>query len=439
MKTTITRLIFTLFLLCANTCLFSSETELENELKLKIEFTRLMYSASIDISQDLTVKDLEENNPQIRTILKNTLEKYHHFFETKLEIPSDKKNIFKKMLTGLSYEKIISLIKKTTLHIEVIFKRKGIGLGIAMVAGILSEYLVPIILVNIGLAKLIPLSMMTPWTLIYSIIPNKINKFLINKELEDILGGKNNVKAYFAQQKEVLKKLNLKNSSEYLAPIKSNSDNIILNLKLESKPLWKKLLSKFGAFNNGLELESILSFIKEENLNSSYIDYLLNSETIEDNSKKILLVNHIFSVDNLEIENKFISKFHSHLVLVHSSKNYDAHWKWANEMLKKKTIEDVIKGIDQTPKTMTAKELALIWDEILIPEYLKYLDLSFFEAREMIKEFEIVKAKLILLNENQIVEAKTQEVYTFLKKIVSGKSFKGCKNTPSKILNYLKT
>jgi hypothetical protein len=233
--------------------------------------------------------------------------------------------------------------------------------------------------------------------------------------------------------------LNLKNASDYLIPIKSNSDNIVLNLKIETRPLWKKLLSKIGVLDEGIEVEKLESFLREENLNSPYINYLLSSDTIEDNSKKILLINHVFSLNNLELENKFISKFHSHFVLLHSAKNYDLHFKWTNDMLKKKTIEDVIKGIDKTPKTMTAKELALIWDEILIPEYLKHLDLNFFEARDMIKEFEIVKAKLFQLNENQIDEHKTQEVYAFFKKIVAGKNFKGCKNAPSRILNYLKT
>ncbi|MGZ3809755.1 MAG: hypothetical protein ACXVCE_16855, partial [Bacteriovorax sp.] len=181
---------------------------LEKEFRLRAEFISVMIQAGEDIDRNVKVdKAIFDQPEKMMTLLQEKILVYHRFYEEALQIPTEKKEIFKKGFQSLNWEKISAIFKKTHIGVEIFFKRKGFGLGIAIMAGFLCEYLVPAILIHIGLAHLIPLSMMTPWSTVYSFVPGGIQKTKIRKMLNEALGGKAQVEAYLEQEDMLLKHL----------------------------------------------------------------------------------------------------------------------------------------------------------------------------------------------------------------------------------------
>jgi hypothetical protein len=134
---------------------------------------------------------------------------------------------------------------------------------------------------------------------------------------------------------------------------------------------------------------------------------------------------------------KFELKFKDQFLKLKSNNHWEEVWQWTKKMKRMRNINDVLAGIDQLPKDIKPLEIATIWEDILLPEYIKYLDLSYSEARIMFNHFEVLKAKLHHLPNDGIEEKYRNEIFTYLKKIIGGKQFRGCKNSSGAITKYL--
>ncbi len=415
--------------------------KLNADLKLKLEFTHVMLKAGEDLDIKIEKEIGIDKNPfdhpeKLSKLLNEEVGVYRSFFEKSLNIPKEKIGFFREVFNRIDWSKIIPMLKKAHLGIEVFFKKKGFGIGLAVMAGIMCEYLVPVTLIHLGLANLIPFSVMTPWSVMYSFIPGVIQKRKINSMLVESLGSQEKVMAYNKQQEEMSKLLHLSSPDDFLLPIRDLGDEV-QSITIHQEAWWKRILPDFGFESKYLNDKTLRQFLEDNNVDEPYINWIQKNSSLDKNTKIVLIVNHLFSKGDSSIEQKFLEQFSDQLINLKTNPRWEETWNWVQNMKKIRKMSEVLKGIDQLPEETTPKEIAVLWEDILLPEYIQHLDLNYGEARNMVDQFEVLKAKLYLLPNEGIKEQTRGEIFSFLKKIIAGKNFKGCKNGPDKIVKYL--
>jgi hypothetical protein len=415
--------------------------KIDSELKLKVEFTHLMQKVSHDLDLKISKEFKPSENPfdqpeKLTRLLKEESVIFRTHYEETLHLPKESASKFRFLFDHLDWGKIVPFMKRAHLGIEVFFKRKGLGIGIAVMAGVFCEYMVPAALIHLNLAHFIPISMITPWATIYSFVPGIIQKAKINSMLLENLGSKSAVEAYKVQQKEMSAALKLLSPDDLMLPVR-DSEGEIESVIIHHDTRWKKIISKIGFENDFLNLINLKKFISENNISDSYINWILEHKKLSNESRISLIVLHLYTLDNQGDIEKFELKFKDQFLKLKSNNHWEEVWQWTKKMKRMRNINDVLAGIDQLPKDIKPLEIATIWEDILLPEYIKYLDLSYSEARIMFNHFEVLKAKLHHLPNDGIEEKYRNEIFTYLKKIIGGKQFRGCKNSSGAITKYL--
>ena len=407
-----------------------------NELDLKTEFTRIIIEAGLRIDREnpnLNFNDDKKINQLIQTEIKN----FGNFYLTKLQIPKEKHNQFKAIFINLKWDQVKTLIKKAHLGIEFVFKKRGFGIGIAIMCGMLSEYLVPFALINIGLAKLIPLSMMTPWSLIYSFVPNLANKMKIQNMLVETLGDKEKVKAYLAQQDEIYQILKVSGPSDLIIPLKDMNRELEY-LVVNQHPWWRSVLSKIGFKPDGISLNEVVNFLEINQALNSYTNSIIEDGNLSNFEKINLLTEEIFAKNDSGLADKFRLSFSNSInQVVRKDGDWELIWEWTLKARKVNSLAELKVLTKQIPDQMSAYHLALIWEQILLPEYVKKMDLNFTTSRKLVTDFELYKTKLNLKGTNAVNDELIHETLTYINKVVEGHHFNGCHNNVQKIMTFL--
>lgn len=311
-----------------------------SELDLKTEFTRIIIETGLKIDRENPNLDFQ-NEKKINELIQKEISNFGNFYLEHLKIPKEKHSKFKLIFSSLKWDQIKRILKKGHLGIEFIFKKKGFGIGIAIMCGVLSEYLVPFALINIGLAKFIPLSMMTPWSVIYSIVPNLVTKIKIQSMLEKTLGDKEKVKAYLAQQDEIYNLLKLSGPSDLIIPLKDMGQELEY-LVVNQHPWWRSLISKIGFKPDGISLTEVVTFLEENQATNSYTNSIIDDSNLSNFEKINLITEHIFSNSDTNVSDKFRLTFNDSINKIISKDNHwESIWEWTIKAKKVSSIEDL--------------------------------------------------------------------------------------------------
>ena len=408
-------------------------------MRLRADFISLMMRVGEDIDKNGNLEaNLFDHPDKITKLLEEKMLVYEAFYEKGLMVPMEKKQIFKKMFLSLRWDKILPLLKKAHLGIEVFFKKRGFGIGIAVLAGVLCEYLVPVTLVNLGLAHLIPFSMMTPWTTMYTFIPGYLNKLQTRKTLVETLGGKIQTEAFLKQQSELLKTLHMHSPNDLIFPIENSEvDGVIKNVVVQNQSFKGKILQRMGWKKEALTLGSVSKFISDNSIEDPYITWLLENPNLDKDIKTGMISSHLFNLGSGEIEEKFQKAFADNIILLKNQTEWDDAWTWVQMMKKVKNVDELLVKIKDAPTSLHPKELAILWENIFLPDYAIRFDLTYSESRRAFDLFTSMKAKLMTSESEYIDDQVRNELFMYLKKISLGRSFKGCQNVPEQIAKYL--
>lgn len=410
---------------------------LEGDLSSRMQFISLMLKTGEEIDREGEIDQALLNRPEkLTALLQNKIKIYYQFYEKALNIPIDQRALFKKMFLSMDWKKLVPLIKKSHMGIELFFKKKGFGLGIAVMAGIICEYAVPAILIHMGLPHLIPLSMMTPWSTIYSFIPGYLHKLKIKKMLNESLGGKIEVEAFLKQQENVLKNLHMKSPDDFIFPVDID-ENVTKSLVIEKSSLHNTIKDLLGFNQNRLNYDSLRRFIDSNSLNDSYINWIIHNDRVSKEVKAGFMASHILNLENPAIKIKFMEEYSEFVIHLQGKTNWEETWSWTQEMKKIRNFDELYKKIDEAPVGIGPKEFAAIWENMLLPEYAMKFDQSYSESRRMFEQFDELKVKLLNSKGSEIDYQAKDLIFKYLKKIVVGKSFKGCRNTPAQINQFL--
>lgn len=413
------------------------DQQIEKDLVFQLKFMKLMLQVGEDIDREIGSDQKIFNQPAKMTeLLKKKLVVYHKFFESSLQIPESKKMEFKKYFLALKWEKIVLILKKSHMGMEIFFKKKGPGVAIAIILGFVCKFTIPVILSSMGLSHIIPYVILLPYPIMFSFIPGQLNKLKVKKALTDELGGSVQVAAYFQQQEMTLKALHTKSPSDFIIPI-SEANNLVENAILEKSTVKNIFLEKLGFHKEKLNFKSIKKFLIENHVNDDYVEWVISTKSLDNDLKGILITTHLFSLGDKELESAFKNQFSANILTLKKNSHWDSILAWTQDMTKVHEFDEMLTKLEQAPEEITPKELALIWEEMLLPEYTVNFHMNYSEERSLYVEFDVLKAKLNLSSSNSFDFKTKNEIFTYLKKIKGGSHFEGCHNPPAKIAKFL--
>ena len=99
-------------------------------------------------------------------------------------------------------------------------------------------------------------------------------------------------------------------------------------------------------------------------------------------AKVALILNHIFSTMDEEVQFKFKDKFASSFVTLNQSTSWKGMRSWTKRMLMMKDWEDVKAGLKELPEWVDAGEVEGIWKNILLPHYSESIGIGYFNTEE---------------------------------------------------------
>lgn len=409
------------------------------EMKFALEFSNIMMRVSEEVFQDEEQfrRALREShsNPEALEPIKKGFLIYAREYEKFLGLNLDHSVKFQSFWKKIDITKTASLIEKSLVGMKIFFKKRGFSMALAVAMGLVSEWLVPVILVKIGLSVLLPISMVTPWSMMYLSIPNSINKAFVKRKIIKDLGGKQQYNAYMAQLHASYDVLKLTNPDQLILPI-ANRGSLVEAVVIPKQSTWNSLLTKIGLHPKRLNYQSLKLFIAEHGLSNNYVEWINKNPEFDKSVKVYLLVNHILKNDDPDITSHFKTKFNNHFVTVQNNANWNTVEKWAKEMIKAPTARDAYFRARNVPEGTSVNEVLQLWQKMYMPEYVTRLPIGYKEYRSIDDALERMRAKSITMD-NPVWDSQWQD--EFLEKVISplSKSLNNCSSKEASFLKYL--
>lgn len=411
--------------------------DLDKELRLQTEFFNLMLQVGKDIDSDPKIDNgIFNNTDQMAALIQNKIKIYQSFYEEALQIPSEKKSLFRKYFLSLDWKTISTIFKQTHIGAERFLKKKGVGVGIAIMLGFVCEYVFPVILMNIGLPQLLPITFVTPWAVIYSFVPGSIQKLKIRKMQIEALGGKVEYLAFQKQREMVMGALHMHSPDDLIFPLQE-VEGMAKGMVIPKVSWEVRFMEMLGLKKKSFGYNSVFKFLSENSLSDPYITWLIENKKISKEMKAAYITGHLLSLNNPDISDKIYTTFSENIITLKNNSNWSELWDWTEEMKKVSNMDELFLKIEKTPSSIHPKELVIIWENILLPEYAVNLNLNYFEGRRLFDQFEVIKAKLQTSGSSELDLASKNELYAYFRKVLDGRSFKGCYKDPRQINEIL--
>lgn len=411
----------------------SVETFSAQELKLQLELTRVM----VDVADSLDRKIGAEENPfsrpeKLQVLIREEAQKYARYYETTGVIPQEKIPAFRKFLAQIKWDNLVQLMKKAHLGIDVFLKRKGYGFGLSMMLGKSFQMGLTWFCMHHNLQSFVPIIMTVPWTLLATFVPARMQKLKIESELKTALGGSDQLIAYRAQEKRILDVLNLSSEKDFFLPLSSeNGTTEAVVLKNNSKG--KKVLNMIGMNQEELTLINLKNFLKTNQHESGYIKGILKNPSMDEFSKTALVTLSLFESADDELQLKFRLRFQEQFRQFKANQNYEQLLSWARKMKAIDEVDELIAALKELPDSLSPRETALIWNDVLFPEYLKKLNLNYEEGRNLVLKSDALKARLLTLSALSDKSDIENELLSFVGSVLSDKTVKRCQ-TPAAVI-----
>lgn len=408
------------------------------EYKIYHQLSKLMIEVADSVDQKIERDpSLLKDDQKLGLVIKEEAKKYRDFYEKILPIPEDKKTIYQKSFETIKFENLAPLFKKSLIGAEIFFKKKGIGVAIAIMLGKAVKFSLIYLTVQLQMPHLTPFIMSIPWSAISSNVPVMLQKRKINQKIAESLGGNDAYKAYRAQEEFFIKNLKIMNVEDFLIPLDINAEHQTIAVKINYSTIFKKIMGILKIDQKNLNLSTLKTFIKENNIESQYYQWILKNRKITDDMKLTLIITDMYESD-LDHFSKLKLKFSKHFITFSQNFNWDEIFQWTKEMQSKKTIAEIREGIKNIPSKITPRELGYIWTDVLAPYYIENLNMSYEEARNLVLEVESYRARLTMINTNELDNEVDELTDHFLKKVF-GNLTSTCHRSPKTVLKILQT
>ncbi|MBT7609089.1 MAG: hypothetical protein HN576_05000 [Bacteriovoracaceae bacterium] len=427
-------LLLILTLCYGSLCLGQSDLVKEN--KFASDYANVILQISKEIELEYPKTRLNEIDRQtFENIFNNKIGKFRELYVEAIDIPSAQNQIFKNLIKYLKVTSFYDILINTLKTSKIFFRKKSFGITVAIMMGVACEYLVPIILVNIGLGVIAPLSPFVPWTMTYMQIPNMLEKLKMKKKLISTLGSKSRYIEYMDHLKKMRDVLRLESPEHFLFPIRLTDEGTELVVGSRSS-MFRNLLGKLGFFQNSISFESLMRFSVVHNSVDSYIRYVSLMDASRD-QKTSLIAQHIIKNGDDELKLAFRKKFSPHLFLIKGAETWTGMYDWTKKAMKITDFNDIFKLIKDMPPAIDVREVFGIYENILLPKYAENFDIGYFEYRKLLQNFELMKAKVLQSGELNFHVENRAEFVKYLDLTLKSVRLSPCKNSHNQVIKFL--
>lgn len=416
--------------------LLVQEASRELDFELKFARTVLKISEEINLLDPTGEKILQHVGEKLPAPLdKPTFELFDLYAKYYLTQPLPEKAV-RKLKDQLKWSAVKKILKESTIGADVFFKKKGMGISIALILGMCTEYTMYFILFHVNPA-LLPISAAIPYGTTYAFVPGFFRKIKERKELIKVLGSKEAYEAYTAQKKLALKNLHLKHPNSILLPLK-DMNGLVEAAVIPRTVWWKNIIQWMGMSKDSLTYSSLNLFLLSRFENDEILRTIRDLPELNNDQKTAMMLRHLFATGDEDLLLSLKKRFGHAFVEIRQRPTTQGLKEWTHSILKATSREDILSGLRDIPKEANPKEVAIIWQEILLPNYIENTKLSYFQARRMIEEF--VPTQAIL--EKQSGETFDREALHHMALYVErvwDKNVKSCSNPAPVILRKLLT
>ncbi len=399
--------------------------KIKSNIDFSVEFTSLILRVGEQIDKEVSqnLKDarvddfLYATDSKIEGILKDKVTYFAQFYEENIDIPSGKIQQFRYHLSRIHWNKIIPIIKTSFVGLSGFFKRRGVGIVVAMMVGQVMEYSVYFSLYALGLAKFIPLSMAIPYGTLLSIIPSVVERFRIKRMLTSLLGGQEQYRAYQLQMKKSLEKLKMKNLDQILFPIEMPDADVgtIDALVLSKNSWWHSLLTRLGLNPRDLSYPSLNLYVMMNKHEDKYIKSVKESDALTQPMKTALIVEHLMRTLDKKHRLKFQARFSNNFTKVKRSHYWRALEDWTLAIMQAQNVDDIRKSMANIPYGVTPQQVLELWENIILPHYSTSLNIKYTSYRKLKEKVTLLKGVSYQLDQdnwNEFFFKKFDEILT---------------------------
>lgn len=375
--------------------------KIKSNIDFSVEFTSLILKVGEQIDDEIsssekyaTVDDLlYAKDAKIESILKSKVNDFAKFYEDNLNIPQGKLAKFKNHLSRIKWNEIVPILKTSFVGLSAFFKRKGVGLVVAMLAGQVLEYSVYFSLYSLGLAKFIPISMAIPYGTTLTIVPSIEERFRIKRKLTKLLGGKEQYRAYQLQMKKSLEKLKMKRPDQILFPIEVPHENpqTINALILSKKTWWHSFLTRLGLNPRDLSYPSLNLYMLMNQIEDEYIKWVKESDALNHPMKTALIVEHLMRTLDEKSRLKFQKRFANNFTQVKRSHYWRALEDWTLKIMQANDVDEIRRMMANIPPGVAPQQVLELWENIILPHYSTSLKMSYLSYRRLKEKITLLK------------------------------------------------
>lgn len=405
------------------------------ELKLQLELTKVMMDVADSLDRKIGAEENPFDHPQkLSALVQAEAQKYTRYYETTGMIPKEKIPAFRKFFSQLNWDKLVLLMKKAHLGIDIFLKRKGYGFGLSMMLGKSLQMGLTWFCMHHNLQSFVPIIMTVPWTLLATFVPVRLQKMKIESELKNTLGGAEQLNAYREQEKKILEVLHLSSEKDFFLPLSESANGKTEAIVLKNPSKGKKVLNMIGMNQEELTLINLKKFLKANNYETSYIRWVLKNPGTDDVSKTALITLSLFESADEDVQLKFRLAFEEQFRHFKASQNYGALLSWSRQMKAVNEVDGLIAAVKDLPESLRPREAALIWNDVLFPEYIRNLNLSYEEGRNFVLKSDSLKARLLMLGDSAGTAEIENELLNFISSVLGDKPSRRCQ-TPAAVIS----
>ena len=414
----------------------TNQSDLISENKFASNYANVIIQISNEIEQERPHLQLHKMDRQtFEKIFTEKVSRFVEAYDEALDIPSAKKQVFKNMIKYLNLKTLYDLFVKTIKSGRVFFRKKSLGIALAVLMGVTCEYLVPIILIQSGLGMVAPISPFVPWSMTFMRVPNILEKLNMKRRLVNALGSKIDYLDYMDHINMMKSQLKLESPEHFLFPVQMTNEGTEVIVGTRTSVM-RNLLGKLGFFQDSISFESLLRFNLLHNPLDPYVRYVSLMDASRD-IKTSLIAQHIIKNGSDELKLLFRKKFSAHLFTVKGAETWSGMFDWTKRAMDIKDYNQLLKMIKEMPAEIDVREVFGIYENILLPKYAENFDIGYVEYRKLSQTFQAMKARVLKSGDLNFHVENRAEFIKYLNLSLKAKRLSPCTNSHNQVLNFL--
>lgn len=429
---------------------FYDMSEFTKEIDFALDYTSITVQKGHILNRKIGDRSLDElDDVVMEKHLREVFESYIEMYEKKLKLDTTKLKFFKDAYKAVHYKTLYSDFKNVFKGLSLKLKKKGAGFWLAMMCGITNEIIFDLIAWSIS-PWLLGITMSIPYNVLWVSGTTVFQRLNMKKRLMKVLGSKENYNNYMEFRKTLGDTFQRKNFDRYIVPLKTADgeistvvinkrtiwEKLLWKMDSETKVGWKSLIRKAGLKDGAVNYFNISMFLDSNNIENTYLSSVRKSP-LSKQAKVALILNHVFSTMDEEVQFKFKDKFSSSFITLNQSTSWKGMRNWTKKMLLMQDWEQVQKGFKELPDWVDVREVEEIWKQIILPQYSETIGIGYFKYRKLLTDLELMRATHFLEEDTTWSFEISSRFMAHVKKAVVLDKAPQCFNEHQKVLRFL--